>query len=67
MNGMQSGDPAKLAKALVQLASQAEPPRRWPAGVDAVETFEKKAKELLEQATANRSLSSSLAHHDAGR
>jgi len=67
MNGLQGGDPAKLAKALVQLASQAEPPRRWPAGVDAVETFEQKAKELLEQASANRSLSSSLAHDDAGR
>ena len=67
MNGLQGGDPAKLAKALVQLASQAEPPRRWPAGADAVETFEKKARELLEQANANRSLSSSLAHDDAGR
>ena len=39
MNGLQGGDPAKLAKALVQLASQAEPPLRWPAGADAVETF----------------------------
>ncbi|HUK22693.1 MAG TPA: SDR family oxidoreductase [Gemmatimonadales bacterium] len=67
MNGLQGGDPAKLAKALVQLASQTEPPRRWPAGVDAVETFEKKAKELLEQASAYRTLSSSLAYDDAGR
>jgi NAD(P)-dependent dehydrogenase (short-subunit alcohol dehydrogenase family) len=66
MNGLQGGDPAKLAKALVQLASQAEPPRRWPAGADAVEAFEKKAKELLEQASANRTLSSSLAHDHAG-
>src|SRR6478672_5393512 len=47
MNGLQGGDPAKLANALVQLASQAEPPRRWPAGADAVDTFERKAKELL--------------------
>jgi NAD(P)-dependent dehydrogenase (short-subunit alcohol dehydrogenase family) len=67
MNGLQGGDPAKLAKALVQLASQAEPPRRWPAGADAVEAFEKKAKELLEQASVNRTLSSSLAHDDGGR
>ena len=65
MNGLQGGDPAKLAKALVQLASQAEPPLRWPAGADAVETFEKKAKELLAQANAHRELSSSLAHDDA--
>jgi NAD(P)-dependent dehydrogenase (short-subunit alcohol dehydrogenase family) len=64
MNGLQGGDPAKLARALVQLASQAEPPLRWPAGADAVETFEKKAQELLTQANAQRWLSSSLAHDD---
>lgn len=62
MNGLQGGDPAKLAKALVQLASQEEPPQRWAAGTDAVETFERKAKELLAQADAYRDLSSSLAH-----
>lgn len=44
MNGLQSGDPAKLAKALVQLASQDEPPFRWPAGADAVHSIERKAK-----------------------
>src|SRR5579862_3038108 len=64
MNGLQGGDPAKLAKALVQLASSVEPPLRWPAGADAVETFEKKAHELLAQANSHRSLSSSLAHDD---
>jgi NAD(P)-dependent dehydrogenase (short-subunit alcohol dehydrogenase family) len=64
MSGLQGGDPAKLAKALVQLASQAEPPVRWAAGADAVETFEKKAKELLAQASAYRELSSSLSHDD---
>ena len=67
MNGLQGGDPAKLAKALVQLTSQAEPPLRWPAGADAVEALEKKANELLAQASANRALSSSLAHNDANR
>src|SRR3954466_8623369 len=65
MNGLQGGDPAKLAKALIQLASQAEPPLRWPAGADAVETFEKKANELLAQANAHRALSSSLAYDEA--
>ena len=65
MNGLQGGDPAKLAKALLQLASQAEPPLRWPAGADAVETFEKKANELLAQANAHRGLSSSLAYDQA--
>jgi NAD(P)-dependent dehydrogenase (short-subunit alcohol dehydrogenase family) len=64
MNGLQGGDPVKLAGALVQLASQAQPPLRWPAGADAVETFEKKAKELLAQANAHRQLSSSLGRED---
>ena len=64
MSGLQTGDPAKLAKALVQLASRAEPPLRWPAGADAVEVLEKKARELLAQANAHRDLSSSLGHDD---
>ena len=53
MSGLQGGDPARLAKALVQLTSLAEPPLRWPAGADAVEAFEKKARELLAQANAS--------------
>src|SRR5579864_3622031 len=64
MNGLQGGDPAKLAKALIQLASQDEPPLRWAAGADAVEAVEQKAKRLLAQADAYRELSSSLAHDD---
>jgi NAD(P)-dependent dehydrogenase (short-subunit alcohol dehydrogenase family) len=64
MNGLQGGDPAKLAKALIQLATQPEPPLRWPAGADAVDTFERKADELRAQANAHRALSSSLAHDD---
>ena len=65
MNGQQGGDPAKLAKALVQLASQDEPPLRWAAGADAIATVEQKAKDLLAQADAYRELSSSLAYSDA--
>jgi len=65
MSGQQSGDPSKLAKALVRLADDAEPPLRWPAGADAVETFEKKGRELLAQANAQWALSSSLTHDDA--
>ena len=65
MNGQQGGDPAKLAKALVQLGGQDEPPLRFPAGADAVATFEKKAEALLAQAAAYRELSSSLAHDNA--
>jgi NAD(P)-dependent dehydrogenase (short-subunit alcohol dehydrogenase family) len=65
MNGQQSGDPAKLADALVQLASQDEPPLRFAAGADAVAAFEHKAKDLLAQADAYRELSGNLAHDDA--
>jgi NAD(P)-dependent dehydrogenase (short-subunit alcohol dehydrogenase family) len=65
MNGQQGGDPAKLAKALVQLASQDEPPLRFVAGADAIATVEQKAKDLLAQADAYRELSSNLAHDDA--
>ena len=59
------GDPAKLAEALLQVVSQAERPLRFPAGADAVATFEQKAKHLLTQADAYRELSSSLARDDA--
>jgi len=65
MNGLQGGDPATLADALVQLARQAEPPVRFVAGADAVATVEQKAKDLLIQADAYRELSSNLAHADA--
>jgi NAD(P)-dependent dehydrogenase (short-subunit alcohol dehydrogenase family) len=61
MNGKQGGDPVKLADALVQLAGLAEPPARFAAGADAVQTFEAKANALLTQAHAHRDLSSSLA------
>jgi NAD(P)-dependent dehydrogenase (short-subunit alcohol dehydrogenase family) len=65
MNGQQGGDPAKLARALVQLTGSDEPPLRWAAGADAVAAFEQKANLLLAQADAHRDLSSSLAHDDA--
>ena len=63
MDGKQGGDPAKLAATLVELAGMAEPPTRFAAGGDAVQTFETKAKTLLAQADAHRTLSSSLAHN----
>jgi NAD(P)-dependent dehydrogenase (short-subunit alcohol dehydrogenase family) len=64
MNGQQGGDPAKLATALVQLARQEEPPRRFVAGADAIASVEQKTKDLLAQADAYRELSSSLAYSD---
>jgi NAD(P)-dependent dehydrogenase (short-subunit alcohol dehydrogenase family) len=65
MNGRQAGDPAKLARALIQLAASDEPPLRWVAGEDAVEDIEKKARLLLAQLGAHRELSTNLAHDDA--
>jgi NAD(P)-dependent dehydrogenase (short-subunit alcohol dehydrogenase family) len=56
MNGKQGGDPAKLAAALVKLASQEKPPVRWVAGADAVQTVEQKGKDLIAQADAYRGL-----------
>jgi NAD(P)-dependent dehydrogenase (short-subunit alcohol dehydrogenase family) len=65
MNGQQAGDPAKLARALVELAGSDEPPLRWVAGDDAVEGVEQKARLLLAQVDAHRELSMNLAHDDA--
>ena len=64
-DGKQGGDPAKLADALVQLATLEQPPVRFAAGADAVAAFEQKAHQLLAQADAHRELSTSLAHDDA--
>lgn len=64
MDGKQGGDPAKLADALVQLAALQEPPARFAAGTDALETFRAKARDLITQADAHAALSSSLSHTD---
>jgi len=61
MNGKQGGDPAKLAAALVKIASENEPPKRWLAGADAIATAEQKVTEFQKQINAYRNLSSSLA------
>jgi NAD(P)-dependent dehydrogenase (short-subunit alcohol dehydrogenase family) len=65
MNGKQGGDPARLAKALLTVIGQVEPPLRWVAGADAVAAVEAKANELLQQVEANRALSISLSYGDA--
>jgi NAD(P)-dependent dehydrogenase (short-subunit alcohol dehydrogenase family) len=64
MNGKQSGDPAKLAAALITVIDRDEPPLRWLAGDDAVQTAEQKADDLRAHADAFRELSSSLDHDD---
>ncbi len=64
MNGKQSGDPAKLARALVTISEQEPPPQRFIAGEDAIATAEQKIATLQQQANAYRELSSSLAVDD---
>jgi NAD(P)-dependent dehydrogenase (short-subunit alcohol dehydrogenase family) len=59
-NGQQSGDPAKLARALITIVSQEPPPRRFIAGADAVATADQTAADLKAQTDAHRELSSSL-------
>jgi NAD(P)-dependent dehydrogenase (short-subunit alcohol dehydrogenase family) len=69
-SGQQSGDPAKLARALLAIASAEPPPRRFIAGADAIATAEQKVAELQAQIIAYRDLSTSLAFEErmpAGR
>jgi NAD(P)-dependent dehydrogenase (short-subunit alcohol dehydrogenase family) len=65
MNGQQTGDPAKLARALLTIADQQEPPLRFVAGADAIEGVKAKAQELLAQAEASRELGGDLAYEDS--
>jgi NAD(P)-dependent dehydrogenase (short-subunit alcohol dehydrogenase family) len=61
MNGQQVGDPAKLARALVTITGQEQPPRRFIAGADALGIAEQKVRDLQEQIDAYRELSTTLA------
>ena len=60
-NGQQSGDPAKLAQALITITNEQQPPLRFLAGADAIATAEQVASTLQQQTNAYRDLSSSLA------
>jgi NAD(P)-dependent dehydrogenase (short-subunit alcohol dehydrogenase family) len=64
-NGKQTGDPAKLAQALITLARQKALPRRFIAGADAIGTAEQKIALLQQQINAYRDLSTSLAYDGA--
>lgn len=61
MNGKQGGDPKKLSAALIKIASENAPPKRWLAGSDAIVTAEQKVVDFQKQINAYRDLSSSLA------
>jgi NAD(P)-dependent dehydrogenase (short-subunit alcohol dehydrogenase family) len=60
-SGQQPGDPAKLAKALLTIADEEPPPRRFIAGADAIATAEQQIAAMQQQIEAFRELSSSLA------
>ena len=62
MNGQQGGDPVKFAAALITIANENEPPKRWLAGADAIATAEQKVADFQKQINAYRELSSSLAY-----
>jgi NAD(P)-dependent dehydrogenase (short-subunit alcohol dehydrogenase family) len=62
IRGRQSGDPVKLAEALITVIDMPEPPRRWVAGADAVQALVEKADLLRQQATAFPELSTRLDH-----
>jgi NAD(P)-dependent dehydrogenase (short-subunit alcohol dehydrogenase family) len=59
-HGAQAGDPAKLAQALLTIADQAQPPRRFIAGADVIAVAD-----LQAQTNAYRDLSVSLAYDAA--
>jgi NAD(P)-dependent dehydrogenase (short-subunit alcohol dehydrogenase family) len=60
-NGKQPGDPAKLAQALLTIANQTPPPRRFVAGADAIAGAEQKLADLKAEIDSNRELSTALA------
>jgi hypothetical protein len=60
-DGNHTNDPRKLARALVTLASSAEPPLRFTAGLDAVEYFEQNLASKRKELDRWRALSASLA------
>jgi NAD(P)-dependent dehydrogenase (short-subunit alcohol dehydrogenase family) len=60
-SGQQPGDPAKLAQALLTIADEEPPPRRFIAGTDAIGLAEQKVADLQAQIDAHRDLSTSLA------
>src|SRR5207247_3248844 len=63
-SGRQGGDPAKLARALVAIAGEDPPPRRFIAGADAIALAEQHVADLQAQIAAYRELSTSLALDD---
>ena len=64
-NGQQSGDPAKLADALIKISEMENPPQRFIAGADAIATAEQVSATLQKQLEEYRDLSSSLGYENS--
>jgi NAD(P)-dependent dehydrogenase (short-subunit alcohol dehydrogenase family) len=64
-NGQQSGDPAKLARALLTVASEEPPRRRFIAGADSIGSIERKVADLLADIAVNRERSTALSFAEA--
>jgi NAD(P)-dependent dehydrogenase (short-subunit alcohol dehydrogenase family) len=64
-NGQQQGDPTKLAQALLTIADEERPPRRFMAGADAIAQAEQQVAQFQAEIDAFRELSSSLALDEA--
>ena len=54
-NGKQTGDPAKLAQALLTIADEEQPPRRFIAGADAIGTAEQASPRSSRRSTPTAS------------
>jgi len=65
-NGQQTGDPTKLAQALLRIVGEEQPPRRFIAGADAIVTAEQVIATLQREVDAFRGLSSSLSLDEVG-
>lgn len=59
-DGHQRGDPDKLARAVIALASEEPTPTRFLAGADVIDLAERRIAELHAQIESHRSLSTSL-------
>src|SRR5256886_13705769 len=61
-SGRQPGDPAKLARALIAIASEEQPPRRFIAGADAIGLAEQKVADLDRKSTRLNSSHSQISY-----
>ena len=61
-DGQQAGDPDKLANALIAIANEHPPPKRFIAGADALALAERKIADLHAQIESHRTRSTSLTY-----